>query len=53
LRALNAALRAGKQNGGNLVLVNPSDNVQEVLSLSGLDAIFTSYDGLVDAVGSF
>jgi anti-sigma B factor antagonist len=53
LRALNTALRNGKRNGGNLVLVSPSENVIDVLSLSGLDAVFNSFDDMVDAVGSF
>lgn len=53
LRALVSALRSCKKKNGNVVIATPSERVAEVLSLAGLDALFTSYDNITEAVGSF
>jgi anti-sigma B factor antagonist len=53
LRAMVSALKAAKSGGGDLRLAQPSERVRAVLELAGLDAIFTTYDDLIEAVGSF
>jgi anti-sigma B factor antagonist len=53
LRSLVSALRASKKKGGDLRLARPSDRVQEVLGLAGLDSLFESYDDVTAAVGSY
>ncbi|MDX1688775.1 MAG: STAS domain-containing protein [Candidatus Promineifilaceae bacterium] len=53
LRAMVSALRACKKKGGDVRVANPSERVQEVLELAGLDALFESYDDVTLAVGSF
>ncbi len=53
LRAIVAAHRECAKKKGSLVLAAPSERVSEVLSLAGLDSIFTVYDDVTAAVGSF
>ncbi len=53
LRALVAALRECKKHRGDLRIASPSDRMQEVLNLSGLDGVFTIYDDATAAVGSY
>lgn len=53
LRAMVAALRECKKNRGNVVLAQPSERVAEVLSLAGLDSLFSMYGDATTAVGSF
>jgi len=53
LRTLISALKAAKDSGGDVRLAQPSERVREVLKLAGLNAIFTIYDDVVEAVGSF
>lgn len=53
LRGLVSVLKASKAGGGDLRLAQPSARVKEVLELAGLDTIFTVYDDIVGAVGSF
>lgn len=53
LRSLVAALRASKKKGGDVRLARPSERVQEVLGLAGLDTLFESYDDVTAAVGSY
>jgi anti-sigma B factor antagonist len=53
LRALVSALKAAKKGGGDLVIARPSTRVREVLDLAGLTSVFTLYDDVVEAVGSF
>jgi anti-sigma B factor antagonist len=53
LRTLVTALRASKKKGGDVRLANPSERVQEVLGLAGLDTLFESYDDVTAAVGSY
>ena len=53
LRALVSSLKAAKSGGGDLRLAQPSERVREVIELAGLNVIFTVYDDLVEAVGSF
>lgn len=53
LRAMVALLRESKKHRGDVRLAAPSDRVQEVLSLAGLDTLFTIYDSQTAAVGSF
>lgn len=53
LRAMVSALRDCKKRRGDVRLAQPSERVQEVLSLAGLDTLFEVYDSTVAAVGSF
>ncbi|MBX3058428.1 MAG: STAS domain-containing protein [Anaerolineae bacterium] len=53
LRAIVAAHRECAKKRGSLVLAAPSERVSEVFSLAGLDSIFTVYDDVTAAVGSF
>jgi anti-anti-sigma factor len=53
IRAMVSALKAAKAGGGDVRLAQPSLRVKEVLELAGLSSIFTAYDDLVEAVGSF
>lgn len=53
LRALVATMRECKKHRGDLRIANPSDRIQEVLDLAGLDTIFQIYEDSAAAVGSF
>ncbi|MFW6097833.1 MAG: STAS domain-containing protein [Chloroflexota bacterium] len=53
LRALVAALRTCKKKGGDVRIANPSERVAEVMALAGLDTLFTMYDDVTIAVGSY
>jgi anti-sigma B factor antagonist len=53
LRALVAALRESKKHRGDLRIANPSERMSEVLNLAGLDTIFSIYDDVTAAIGSF
>jgi len=53
LRGLVTSLKAAKSGGGDLRLAQPSVRVLDVLELAGLNVIFTVYDDIIGAVGSF
>lgn len=53
LREIVRILKRVKRSGGDLRIANPSERVQEVLELAGLDSIFEIYPTQVEAVGSF
>ena len=53
LRALVAALRTCKKKSGDVRIANPSERVAEVMALAGLDTLFTMYDDVTIAVGSY
>ena len=53
LRELVAALKQVKQKNGDLHLASPTERVQEVLELSGLDSIFAVHQTRQDAIDSF
>ncbi len=53
LREMVRVLKQLRREGGDLRLAAPSERVQEVLELAGLDAIFEIYPTQVEAVGSF
>jgi anti-sigma B factor antagonist len=53
LRALVAALKRARTDGGNLVISAPSARVREVMDLAGLTDVFPIFDEQVGAVGSF
>ena len=53
IRGMVSALKAAKNGGGDLRLAQPSTRVKDVLELAGLVSIFTMYEDLVEAVGSF
>lgn len=53
LRALVSALRTCKKKGGDVRIASPSERVSEVMSLAGLDSLFTMYDDVTVAVGSY
>jgi anti-anti-sigma factor len=45
--------KACKKSGGTLVLATPSERVKDVLQLAGLTSLFTVFDDVTAAVGSF
>ena len=53
LRGMVSSLKACKSSGGDLVVANPSNRVVEVMQLAGLTSLFTMYDDVTSAVGSF
>lgn len=53
LRVLVAQNKKAKHAGGDLRLGQPSTRVKEVLELAGLDVVFTVYDDMIEAVGSY
>jgi anti-sigma B factor antagonist len=53
LRAMVSSLKACKSGGGDLVLAAPSARVIDVLQLAGLTSLFTVFDEVTGAVGSF
>ena len=53
LRGMVSGLKACKSGGGNLVLAIPSERVKTVLDLAGLTSLFSAFDDLTAAVGSF
>lgn len=53
LREMVRVLKRVKRGGGDLRIASPSERVQEVLELAGLDTIFEVYPTQVEAVGSF
>ncbi len=53
LRALVAALRENKKHRGDVRIASPSDRMLEVLNLAGLDSVFTIYDDVLAAIGSY
>ena len=53
LRAMVSALRECKKHGGDVRLSPPSERVAEVLELAGLDSLFTTFDDMIETVGSF
>lgn len=53
LRAMVAALRESRKHKGDVRVAQPSERMQEVLNLAGLDSVFSIYDDTVAAVGSF
>jgi anti-anti-sigma regulatory factor len=48
-----AALRESKNHKGDLRIANPSKRIADVLSLAGLDTVFSIYDDSTSAIGSF
>ena len=53
LRGMVSTLKACKNGGGDLAVANPSTRVVEVMQLAGLTSLFTVYDDVTSAVGSF
>src|SRR3989304_10298062 len=53
IRGMVSSLKAAKAGGGDVRLAKLSARVKEVLELAGLHRIFTVYDDIVEAVGSF
>jgi anti-sigma B factor antagonist len=53
LRGMVSSLKACKNGGGTLALAKPSSRVVEVMQLAGLTALFTVFDDVTAAVGSF
>jgi anti-anti-sigma factor len=53
VRALVAAYREAKKHRGDLRIANPSKRMREVLDLAGLEPIFTVYDDVTAAIGSY
>lgn len=53
LRALVSSLRESKKHHGDLRIANPSERMEEVLNLAGLNTIFSVYEDSVSAVGSY
>lgn len=53
LRGMVSYLKACKGGGGDLVIASPSTRVVDVMQLAGLTSLFTVFDDVVSAVGSF
>ena len=53
LRAMVALQREASKHRGSVVLAAPSERVQDVLKLAGLNKLFTAYPDTTQAVGSF
>jgi len=53
LRALVAALRENKKHHGDVRIADPSERMDEVLKLAGLNTIFSVYEDVTSAVGSY
>ena len=53
LRALVASLRENKKHNGDLRIANPSERMDEVLKLAGLNTVFSVYEDTTAAVGSY
>ena len=53
LRGMVSSLKACRSGGGKLVVAAPSNRVAEVMQLAGLTSLFTVYDDVISAVGSF
>ena len=53
LRGLNEALKRARRAGGDLRLARPSDPALESLQASRLDEIFSIFESLQAAIGSF
>ena len=53
LRELVNAYKRANKNAGDLRLVQPSERVQEILEIAGLDTVFQIFATQVDAIGSF
>lgn len=53
LRAMLAALKSAKSNGGNVVLAQTNERVRDTLALVGFQTLFLQYTDIVDAVDSF
>ena len=53
LRALVAAKRECSSHRGDVRLSEPSDRVEEVLTLAGLDSIFEVFNDDTAAIGSY
>ena len=53
LRALVAALRVLKKPHGDVRISNPSERMEEVLNLAGLNTVFPVYEDSTSAVGSY
>jgi anti-sigma B factor antagonist len=53
LRGMVSSLKACKGGGGDLVLASPSKRVFEVMQLAGLTSLFSLFDDVTAAVGSF
>lgn len=47
------SLALAQEKGGNIILVSPTENVQEVFDLLGLSQIFTICENIDNAKGSF
>ena len=52
LRAMLSALKAAKNGGGSLVLVNVNERVRDTLTLVGFQSLFLQFNDIVDAVDS-
>ncbi len=53
LRDLVAAYKKATKNAGDLRLVQPSERVQEILEIAGLDTVFRVFPTRMDAIGSY
>lgn len=53
LRGMVSISKDCKKSGGALVVATPSERVTEVLQLAGLTSLFTVFNDVTAAVGSF
>jgi anti-anti-sigma factor len=48
--ALIAAYKRARTRGGTLVFVNPTDRLQQVLAITGLNRVFAAFATIPDAI---
>jgi anti-sigma B factor antagonist len=53
LREIVSALKRIRRGTGDLRIAQPSERVQEVMEMAGLDTIFQIYSTQMEAVGSY
>ena len=53
LGILISGLTTVRNSGGNLCLANPSEKIKNILTITKLSSVFTSYDNLDEAITSF
>ena len=53
LGILISGLTTVRNSGGNLCLANPSDKIKNILTITKLSSVFSSFDNLDEAITSF
>lgn len=53
LRAMVAALKTARHNGGNVVIARPTERIVDTLKLVGFQTLFDQYADVLEAVDAF